>query len=347
MKKLILLMAGLSVLSACTRKASPPQAPKILSLAIWSNYISQATLDEFKARTGTEVIVSNYSSNEELLAKLQAGASGYDVAVPSDYMVFAMIQLGLLEKVDATKISVPKSFAPLLSRPAYDPEHQYSMPFDWGTTGIAVRRDLYEGKILGWKDLFNDPKLKGKFSLLDDARESLGAALKSLGFALNSQNSGEINQARDVLKKIRKSVKEFTSEPKSALLSGELVAAHIYSSDALQAGRETQGKVEYIVPAEGATLWVDNLVIPKGAKNREAAHQFISYLLEAKTSSRTVEAIMVGPSNLDALPLLAAGLRENPGLFPSAQVMGRLEMMKDMGDQSGLYDRAWTEVKAH
>jgi spermidine/putrescine transport system substrate-binding protein len=342
-----LLLAWWVTLAACT-SSGPDNArsEKIVNLAVWSNFISQQALEGFRSKTGIRVQVTNYSSNEELLAKLQAGATGFDVAVPSDYMVFALVQLGLLEKLDPVKTSNRSLIDPTYLNQAYDPGNAHSLPFDWGSTGIAVHRDRYRGEIQSWKQLFESPELVGKFTLLDDSREVLGAVLKSMGKSLNSTSEAEILLARDALKKIKGRVKSFTSEPLAALKEGEIAAAQIYSSDALQARRDTGGKIEYIIPAEGATLWVDNLVIPKGAPHLEAAHALIQYLLEAKVDEERVHAILVGSVHRDALKRAAPELKVIQALYPSDQIKARLEVMKDLGEAMGLYDRAWTEVKA-
>jgi spermidine/putrescine transport system substrate-binding protein len=197
--------------SQVSQNSSSPAQNRVVNLAIWSNYITPELLAKFKEKTGIQVQISNYSSNEELLAKLQAGASGYDVAVPSDYMVFAMIKLGLLNELDYSRLSNAKWVDPKFFKKSYDPDNKYSVPYDWGTTGIAVNRTLYSGKIKGWNDLFQKEDLVGKFSLLDDAREVLGAALKAQKFSLNSKNPEELKKAKELLLKVRPRVKAFTS----------------------------------------------------------------------------------------------------------------------------------------
>src|SRR5262249_5007931 len=150
--------------SACTKKeassggeSAAPAGNRVVNLAIWSNYVSPEMLAEFEKSSGIKVRISNYSSNEELLAKLQAGASGYDVAVPSDYMVFAMVKLGLLEPLDYAQLGNSKSLDAKFMKKAFDPENKFSVPYDWGTTGIAVNRDLYKGELKSWKQLFSNP----------------------------------------------------------------------------------------------------------------------------------------------------------------------------------------------
>ena len=347
---ILLLAAG----SGCTKKAAETTSSqsdatggsKVVNLAIWSNYIKPEVLTEFEKRTGIKVQVSNYSSNEELLAKLQAGASGYDVVVPSDYMVFAMSKLGLLKELDFTQLPNFKTIDPKFLKKQFDPTNKYSVPYDWGTTGIAINRSLYKGKITGWKDLFNNADLAGKVTLLDDVRETVGAALKAQGLSLNSKNPADLAKAKDLLFKIRPRVKAFTSEPMMPLVNGETAVAHAYMSDALQARRQTGGKIEYIIPEEGATLWVDNLVVPTGSQNTKAAHALMNFLMEPQIAVQTTLAVLVAPTNKDAYALLPDDLRNNTVLFPSGPVVQKLEMLEDLGESLAQWDRIWTEVKA-
>jgi spermidine/putrescine transport system substrate-binding protein len=319
---------------------------RILNLAIWSHYISPELIEEFNKRTGIRVQVSNYSSNEELLAKLQAGASGYDVAVPSDYMVFVMIQLGLLKPLDFSKLPYVKNLDPKFMKKNFDPQNKYSVPFVWGTTGIAINRNIYKGTIKSWKDLFEKEDLAGKVSLLDDAREAVGAALKAQGYSLNTKNPAELQKAKELLLKMRKKVKVFTSEPMMPLLSGETPVAHIFMSDALQARKTTGGKVDYILPEEGGTLWLDSLVIPSGAKHTEEAYAFINFMLEPQSNLATVTRLFMAPANKGAYELLSPEMKSNTMLFPPVSLLSKCEMLEDLGESIASWDRIWTEVKA-
>jgi len=365
LRSLSLLMTAscfLAVNWACTQKEKSPSPvtlqshssvglgakteEKIVNLAIWSNYIPQELLNDFFKKTGIRVQVSNYSSNEELLAKLQAGASGYDVAVPSDYMVFAMSKLNLLRELDHSKLSNMKSLDTRFLKKNFDTQNRYSVPYDWGTTGIAVNHSLYQGQIKSWKDLFTKEDIAGKFSLLDDVREVLGAALKSLGYSLNSKNPDELKKAKELLLKTRQRVKAFTSEPMMPMVNGETSVAHIYMSDALQARKTTGGKIDYLVPEEGGTLWIDNLVIPNGALHLQEAYTFINFLLEGSSNLSTVMSVFVAPANKDTFALLPADLKSNSMLFPPASVLSHCEMIEDLGDFLAVWDRIWTEIKA-
>ncbi len=355
MKFTAIALAVLAFTLGCTKKqeSAAPAAPataatpvkKQMNLAIWSNYLSPELLQQFESQTGIHVEVSNYSSNEELLAKLQTGASGYDVVVPSDYMIVAMTQLGLLQPLQMAQLPNSKNLDSDLLKKNFDPENKFTVPYSWGTTGIAVHKDLYKGTIKSWKQLFTSPELKGKFTLLDDSREVIAAALKSLGFSLNSKDPAQLAKVKELLIKARKNVKAFKSETKDALVQQEAAIMHAWSTDALQAQEATHGKVDYIIPEEGATLWIDNLAIPATAKNVAEAHQFINFMLDPKTNLSTVSALWVAPANKETYSLLTPIIRGNLSMFPSKEVRAKLEQFDDLGPALEVWDRIWTEVK--
>ncbi|MBN8554411.1 MAG: spermidine/putrescine ABC transporter substrate-binding protein [Deltaproteobacteria bacterium] len=337
--------------SACKTSTSESAAQgsneaKVVHLAIWSNFVTDDILQEFTKQTGIQVETANYSSNEELLAKMQAGASGYDVIVPCDYLVLVMSNLGLLSEIDHAKIPNLKSIDAKYMKMYFDPENKFSLPFDWGTTGIAVNRKLFKGKIQGWKDVFDNKALEGKYTLLDDARETLGAALKKDGFSLNSVNGGELGKAKQTLLGAKNHVKGFTSETLMGLVNGEMVVAHAYSSDALQAAAKTNGAIEFVIPSEGATYWVDNVAIPKEAPHKEAAHALINFLLSPQVQAARASKLYVAPVSKEAVALLTPNVRSNRALFPDQKTLSKTEMIKDLGAQLTQWDRIWTEAKA-
>lgn len=329
--------------------ANPNSAPagKPVQLAIWSNYISDDVLQKFTAETGYPVVVSNYSSNEELLSKMQAGATGYDVIVPSDYMVRIMSQLNLVEPLDKSKLPSAAGVDPQFMAKNFDPENRFSLPYSWSTAGLAVNTKLVTQPVKGWGDLVKNSALSGKFSLLDDNRETIGAILKMNGASLNSRIPAELEQAKSLLMGMRSHVKAFTSEPMDQLLAGEFAVSHIYSSDALQAAAQSGGAIQFVMPEEGGSWSIDNLAIPKGGQNPEGAHAFINYVLKPEHYAAIVTARMFGPVVRDIKPLLPAELQANPVLFPPKSAsLARFEMMEDLGESSEIWDRIWTEIKA-
>lgn len=337
-------IAALFLTNACTKKSADTK--KEVNLAIWGNYITPEIKEAFEKKYNIKINVSNYTSNEELLAKVQSGASGIDVAVPSDYMVDIMVKTGLLEHIDTSKITNKSLIYENLLKQEFDPENKYSYPYAWSTAGIAINKSLYTKSIKGWKDLFNDPDLKNKFSLLDDVREAMGAALKLHGYSVNSKNDEELQDAKKSLLDAKKRVKMFRSDTVEALVHKEVAVAHAYSSDALQAAHKTQDKIEYIIPEEGGTRSIDNLVIIKNAPHLEAAHVLVDYLLSPDVNAKFVNNIFGGPVLKTTKEQLSADLKNNKALFPEESVLKKLEFIRDLGEKTQTYDEIWTEVKS-
>jgi spermidine/putrescine transport system substrate-binding protein len=345
MSRILITFAMMSSLFlGCTKKASSPEAREV-NLSIWGNYLSPEMKSKFEKESGVKINISNYSSNEELLAKVQMGASGIDVAVPSDYMVEIMTKMNLLEPLKSGEIPNKAGISEQFLKQSYDPENTYSLPYTWTTTGIAYNKELYKGDIKGWKDLLDNKELKGKFALLDDVRETTGAALKMNGVSVNSTNADEIKKAKETLLAAKKNIKMFTSDTIDILKNKEVVAAQAYSSDALQAATQNPGKIAYVLPIEGATYAIDNLVILKGASHPEAAHKLINFLISKEAEIAKVKSIYGGPILKDTRKDLPKELQENPVLFPSTATFQKLEHVRDLGADSKMYDDLWTEVK--
>lgn len=316
-----------------------------LQLFIWGEYTSPALLQEFTKRTGIEVKESNYGSNEELLAKLQGGARGYDIAVPSDYMVGVLQKLGLVAPLDKTKLTNFGNLDPYFLGKYFDPENKFSVPYSWTTSGLAYNNKVVKTKITSWGDLFVSKEWAGKLSILDDMREGLGAALKFAGRSMNSKNAAEVNQAARVLLDAKPRFRTFNVAPGELLKSGDVVLAHMYAQEALLANKEMGGKLSFVVPKEGSTLAIDNMVILKDAPNKEAAHQFINFMLEINSSATLVAEKFAGPVLKDLKSKLPKSLQSNSILFPESNVFQGFEMLQDLDDATDLYEKAWSEVK--
>lgn len=343
-----ILMIGFilcGLLIACTKKNQTEGGPKVVNLSIWGNYLSAEMLAQFEKETGIKINISNYSSNEELLAKVQMGGSGIDVAVPSDYMVEVMRKMNLLEPLSEPALPNKKWISERYLKQDFDPENQYSLPYAWSTSGIAVNRTLYKGPVKSWKDLLANDQLKGKFALLDDARETLGAALKMNGYSVNSTTPSEILKAKEILFIAKKNTKLFSSDSIDILNNKEVIAAHCYSTEALQAAAKSTDKIEYLIPEEGSTFTIDNLVIIKGARHSEAAHKLINFLISEKAELNKVKTILAGPILKNTREQLPKELQKNEALFPSEKTLKKLERIHDLKDKNKLYDDAWTEIK--
>jgi spermidine/putrescine-binding protein len=315
-----------------------------LHLYNWDNYLNPAVLRDFEKETGIKVVEDKFASNEELLAKLQSGAGGYDLAVPSDYMVRVMIRQKLLAPLDHRQLPHLGNLGARFRNPGYDPGLRYSVPYLWGMTAIGYNtRHAAPG---GWDDLFNPDKLgklRGRVSMLNDMREAIGAALIYRGYSPNSIRPKELEAARAVLLAQKPFLAKYDSEAyKESLAAGEIWLAHGWSGELYNARRENPG-IAVAVPREGSFLFVDNLVIPKGARNRPAAERFIDYLLRADVAARNVNHLRYPTPNEAARKLIDPKL-EGANLRIPANV--RLHSLEDLGENARLYEKIWTELKA-
>lgn len=344
---LVLLLGGVgwAVMKKRSISSFSVQAP--IRLAVWTHYLPPELLEIFERKTGIRVELSYFSSNEELLAKIQAGGAAYDVIFPSDYMVSVMKKLGLLASLNQAQLSHWKEIDPRVLGKKYDPENQFSIPYSWGTTGIAFRSDLIPpgAQVGSWKELLTDPLWFGKVTFLDDAREVLGAALKVLGLNPNTTARGDLEKAKAFLVPHKKAIRAFLSELRGPLIQGEVVVAQAFSIDAIQAHQATQGRVQFVFPSEGGTLWIDHLAILKTSSRVAEAHQLINFLLDRENSMKVTQKLLLAPANREVFSLLPATLRDNPALFPADEVLNRCQMIEDIGASILEWDRIWTELK--
>lgn len=339
-----------AVCTACSQDAPPnKEAPSsgsrpTLHYFTWSDYVGPELLAEFERREQVRVVVDVFSSNEELLAKLQSGATGYDVAVPSDFMVAIAMQLGLLEELDLAAIPNANVLNTHVQGLPFDPAQRYSVPYLWGTVGIGYDSDVIRTPPDSWAILW-DPQYKGRISMLNDQREVFGATLRWMGHSLNSTDRTVIEAAKAKLMEQKPLVKTYTSDHYDQLLAtGEVVLAHGWGGPIARAMRE-RSSIRYVVPKEGGTIWADCLVVLKGAPHKELAMRFINYLLDPEVAARTSERLLFAGAPASVKELVSATVRDNPAVYPPDEVLNRLEWLRDVGDAVRAYDRAWTELK--
>ena len=302
-------------------------------------------LDDYSTKYGIKVNYDTYSSNEELLAKLQAGASGYDVIIPSDYVVTIMIKQGMLETIDISKLANFGNLDPRFINRDYDPGNKYTIP-------LVYDKTLVPSEPKSWSDLW-DPAYKSRLVFLDDDREVMAMALKVLGFDSNSTNENELNQAEAKLLELKPNILKFDSDaPETAIVSGEAWAGLVYNGNASLAYQEDPN-VEYICPTEGCTIWFDNLAIPKGAPHKDAALQFFDWVLDPQESILITQEFPYSNPNKAALDLLKTqdsaiydAYIAFPGTNPSDAFLSNAKPIVDVGEATTLYDSLWTDFKS-
>lgn len=322
-----------------------------LNLYGWSDYVPQQLLDDFTAKYGIKVNYDTYSSNEEMLAKIQAGASGYDLIIPSDYTVDLMIKQNMLEPIDVKQIPNFANLDPQFTNKDYDPGNKYSIPYQWGTTALVYDKTKVPFEPKNWKDLW-DPKFKGKLVMLDDEREVIGMALQVLGYDKNSTDPAQLDQAKQKLLELKPNIVLFNSDdPETSLITGETWAGLVYNGNAALA-KQQDPNIEYICPTEGCGLWFDNLAVPKGAPHMDAAMAFLNFMLDPKESVLITKEFPYSNPNKAALDYLKTSDPTTYDAYmgfaatsPSADFLANAHMVKDVGDATKLYDQLWTDFK--
>jgi len=328
--------------------------PSEITLFNWTDYLDPSIRKDFKKAKGITVKEVYYSSNEEALAKLRAGARGYDVMVPSDYMVHIMLKSGLLEPIDLDYVPNWQYVGEQFTNPPYDsPDDnnglKYSVPYFYGTTGYAQRTDKVPEELTDWTPLF-DPKYKGKINMLDDEREDLGMSLKSLGYSLNTQNQDELDQATQKLIEQKPLVAVYDSiNQNRAMVQGQSLV-HCWDGNALMAidtlGGDAQAKklIKYVRPTEGFMIWTDNLVVPVGNNSRYGAHLWIDYLSDPKVSGKNASWIWylstIAPASWEFTDPFALSLK------PTEEELAVAEVSDDVGEFAPAYSDAWRQVKS-
>lgn len=322
-----------------------------LSFYNWSDYIDPAILTMFEEECGVHVVYDTFSSNEDLLAKLQLGAGGYDVIVPSDYMVAIMVQLGLLKNLDHANIPNLANIDNRFRDAPYDPGNVYSVPYQWGTTGIGYDEAVTEAapdSLAVFFDPAQASQYRGKISLLNDAREVFGAALKYLGYSVNSTNEEEINAAKALIEGTKENIAVFDNDTFADLLvSGDVAVGLGWSGDYFQAiFSNPDRQLGYVIPKEGGVVWTDNLAIPASAPNSYTAEVFINYLLDPEIGAMISNYTYFSTPNRAAQEFLLDEVRNDPAINPPPEVLERLEFIRDVGETTLLYERLWTEIKS-
>lgn len=339
-----LLALAAALAQAQDKEPETPSGEPLFKIYCWDNYFAADTLANFEKEAGMKVELKIYDSNEELEEKLTSGLLvGVDVIFPSDYEVKRLSDKNQLAKLDLKKIpNVSNLWARFLKLP-YDRTNQYSVPYMWGTTGVAVNRTKVSGNVESLAILF-DEKYKGKITMLDSARTCLGMVLKYLGKSANTKNKADIEAAKQVLLKQKPLVLRYANDKYTdGLLNGTTLIALGYNGDVLRA-RATNKGIFYQVPQEGSLLWTDNLCILKNSDHIELAHKFIDYLLRPEVSAAITNETFFASPNEPAQKLVKPEILKDRTIFPSQKVLDKSEFIENLGTLEEMYEKAWKEV---
>jgi putrescine transport system substrate-binding protein len=358
---LLRVIFGAAVIGSAT---SAIAADRVVHVYNWSDYIEQSILDDFTKETGIKVIYDVFDNNELLETKLLAGASGYDVVVPTGPFLARQINAGVFQKLDKSKLTNLRNMWPdIMTRlAAYDPGNQYAVNYMWGTTSIGynvekVKTALGDVAIDSWDVLFapdNAKKLAAcGINILDAPDETVAIAMSYLGKNPDSKQSDDLKSGVEVFKSIRPSVRSFNSSAYiNELATGDICISIGFSGDVLQAKARAEEagngvNLGYVIPKEGTYMWFDNLAIPADAKNVDEAHAFINYLMKPEVIARASNYVQYANGNLASQEFLDEEVRKNPSIYPSAAVLDRLFTISPYdATQQRVLNRLWTALKS-
>jgi spermidine/putrescine transport system substrate-binding protein len=319
-----------------------------LNLFIWSEYIDPAVVADFEKAAACKVVIDLYEDDAAMMAKLQAGgASAYDVVVPPDHRVPALIKLGLLAPLGKDRLPNLRHLERRFLDPPYDPGSQYTVPYQWGTLGLYVRRLPDRPLPTSWGAVFDAKQQAGPFVLIDSPRDLISAALRYGRHSINSVEPSDLKNARDVLLEAKRRCVGFEGSVsgKNRVLAKSAWAAIVYSGEAAR-GMAEDPETAYVIPEEGSLIWVDSLCVLARAPHRDLAEQFINFCLDPRVGARISRFTQFASPNAAAREFLKPDDHANPAIYPPEATLARLEFATHLGARTRLYDEVWTQVKA-
>jgi spermidine/putrescine transport system substrate-binding protein len=332
-------LAGLLVAAGCG-KAKP-----VLSLYTWSDYIKPGLVRRFERERGCRVVMDTFESNEAMYAKLKAGASGYDLLTPSSYMVSLMHAQGMLRQLDRALLPNLVHVDPDYLAIAVDGAMDHSVPYMLVVSGVAYLEGRVKDVVPSWR-MFGREDLRGRMTMFNDMRETIGAALKALGYSINTTSPAELAEAEALLLEWKKNIAKFENEQyKIGLASGEFLLVHAWNGDIFQVRKEN-ADVRFFVPEEGTIISCDDLVIPADAREPNLAHAFIDFLHDPAVAAENTAAVWYLCPNKGSYPLLPAEIRDDPGIFLAPELRARSEVIADIGAANALYVKVWDRLKS-
>jgi spermidine/putrescine transport system substrate-binding protein len=334
------VLAGAAALAGSCRKPGP-----VLHVYSWADYVKPELVQRFESEHWCRVVIDTFDSNEAMFAKLKAGATGYDLVTPSSYMVSVLFSQGLLQPLDASLIPNRRNVDPEYLKIALDPLMHHSVPYMLVESGIAYRRSRVKNPVASWR-MFDRADLKGRITLLNDMRETIGAALKSLGYSLNTMDEAQLAEAREVVVRWKRNAAKFENEQyKSGIASGEFLLVHGYSGDILQVQRENDD-VAFLIPQEGTSVACDDIVIPKAAREVALAHAWIDFLHDPDVAAENTRFLSYLCPNRAAYEKLGDDIRRNPAIFLDPAIRAKSEVVRDLGADNAKYVKVWDQIKA-
>lgn len=337
-----------ALLTLCLLLPAAAMAQEVVNVFNWEDYIDESVLQQFEEETGIHVNYMCFTQNEDMIVQVEANPGAFDVVFPSDYIAERLLNKGLLAEINFDNIPNFQYTAENLLNPSYDPDNAHSVPYMWGTVGILYNTELVTEPVDSWGILF-DEKYQNDVFMMDSMRDSIGLALRYLGYSMNSNNFGELNAAKELLIAQKRSgvVKAYQmDEIKDKMVAGEAALAVMYSGDA-QYSIDLNDKLAYAVPKEGSNIWTDCMVIPASAKNKENAEKLINFLCRPDIAQKNCEYIWYSSPNTAAIEAMGEVYTGNPVMNPAEETVAGCEYYHDLEASTALviWNALWQEVK--
>ena len=334
---------GLSLLPSSVRAADGVD----LNFYSWDSYIGETTLADFEDQTALRVHTDVYADNEELLDNLKNGSAPYDVIVPSSDVVQRMIAADLLMPLDHADIPNMANLHTAFLDAGFEPKRRHTVPYSWRALGIGYRKSKVDAAPDSWRWILDSDRHAGRIALLDEAAPMLGAAMKYLGHSLNNLNAEPLMQAAELLTRQKPHIVAFASdEGQDLLLSGQVDIAMEWSADISQVMGEDPD-ISFVIPREGSVIWQDTMAIPATAPHPKKAHDFINFILEARTGADIAEFLHIATPNKAARSHLSVEYNQNPTLGAPEDVLARCEhILRSTPEAMAQRMQAWKHVRS-
>ncbi|MBC8535502.1 ABC transporter substrate-binding protein [Feifania hominis] len=343
---LLLVVVVLSPFSGCSSNKN------VVKVYNWGDYIDESVLEQFEEETGIKVIYDTFETNEDMYLKVKnSGKNSYDVCIPSDYMITKMIEEDMLAEINFDNVPNVKGIDPKLLSQAYDPENKYSVPYCWGTVCIAYNPDMVTEPVTSW-DILWDEKYEKQIFMMNSERDSIGVALLSLGYSLNTKDPAELAAAKQKLLDQKPLVITYTGDDvKDKMIGKEGALSVIWSCDIgliqqMEEDIQAETRIEYAIPEEGTNIWYDSAVILKNAENKENAEAFINFLCRPDIAQKNADYLGGISPVMEAAEQAPEHTKNNPCVNPSAEEIAKYEVFVSMSDVASEYEKIWSDVLA-
>lgn len=343
-RKISLIIAILSFVMLSVTGCSSKEK-ETLNVLNYDIYIDKTLINQFEMENNVTIKYDTYSTPEEMYIKAKAGASNYDLIISSEYMIERMIDEKMVNKLNFDNIPNYKYVGEQFRNQPYDPNNEYAVPYFWGTLGVLYNKNNVDVSSQSWNILW-DKKYDKRIIMMDSQRDSFGAALKLLGYSLNTVNEKELDEAKELLLKQKPLVMAYiTDGAPDIMISEEADMALVWSGEAVSAMAENEN-LDFFVPKEGSNIWIDAMFVPSTAKNQPLAEKFINFLTSKDSTLRNIDEVWYSTVHTEAAKEVSEELLNNKAFNISDEDIKNMEMFRDPKEFIELYSTRWTEIMA-